>query len=258
MRRSIPILSFLVPLVTAAGVLAQIPTLPPDRPAIHPKTARQVVEELCTNLKSQRSFTVDMDVTYDDVLDSGSKVQYSAYQNLWVRKPDRLRSDYIGDERVTRFFYDGKTFTLEDLARDLYVTKPAPNNLDEALDRVEEKYGITIPMSNLVANDPCADILNDVTRIVFVGNDMVDAEPMYHILLIGSDRDFQIWVTRDANPLLRKVVITYKTLPGSPQYTAVLSDWKLNPNIPADTFTFKPMGDSIGIEILPVMGNDKQ
>ncbi len=136
MPRFMPILSLLLPWVTAAGVLAEIPTLSQE---IRPKTAEQVIEQLCANLTKQRSFTVNMDVTYDDVLDSGAKVQYSAYQNIWVEKPDRLRSDYTGDERVTRFFYDGKTFTLADLERDLYVTKPAPNTLDEARKAVKRE-----------------------------------------------------------------------------------------------------------------------
>jgi hypothetical protein len=52
------------------------------------------------------------------------------------------------------------------------------------------------------------------------------------------------------------VIITYKNLPGSPQYTAILDDWKFDPSIPADTFTFKPTEESIGVEILPAAGND--
>jgi len=247
MRRFIPILSLLLPWVTAAGVLAEIPTLSQE---IRPKTAEQVIEQLCANLTKQRSFTVNMDVTYDDILDSGAKVQYSADQNIWVEKPDRLRSDYTGDERVTRFFYDGKTFTLADLEQDLYVTKPAPNTLDEALDQVEQRYGITIPMSNLAANDPCADLMADVRQIIFIGNNMVNGEQMYHLL--------QIWVTQDATPLLRKAIITYKTLPGSPQYTAILSDWNFKPSTPADTFTFQPGSESIPIELLPPRDNQSQ
>jgi hypothetical protein len=253
MRRLIPVFSLLLPLFTVTGVLAEIPTSSPET---RPKTAEQVIEQLCANLKKQRSFTVTMDVTYDAVLDSGAKVQYSAYQNVWVQKPDRLRSDYTGDERITRFFYDGKTFTLEDRQRDLYVTKPAPNTLDKALDQVDQKYGITIPMSNLAANDPCADMLASVTQIIFIGNDMVNREPMYHILLVGSDHDYQMWVTQDATPLLRKAIITYKTLPSSPQYTAILSDWNFNPSMPADTFTFQPGPESIGIELIPATDND--
>ncbi len=256
---SISVLPFFLPFVilfvNSSGVLAETPSQKNQKA---PETAEQLLDKVCDVLKGKSSFSVEMDVTYDDVLDSGSKVQYSAYQTVWVEKPNRLRSQYIGDQRVTNFYYNGELFTLEDIERDLYVTKPAPKTLDEALNQVEARYGITIPMSNLVASDPCADIKANVKKIIFIGNDMVDSEQMYHLLLIGSDRDFQIWVTRDAESLLRKVIITYKTLPGSPQYTAVLSDWNFNPKIAADTFTFKPSKDSIGIDLIPITDEDSK
>jgi hypothetical protein len=74
---------------------------------------------------------------------------------------------------------------------------------------------------------------------------------MYHILLLGEDRDYQMWVTQDQQPLLTKAIITYKTLPGAPQYTVFFSNWNFNPQIPADTFTFKPPEGAIEIEFLP-------
>lgn len=260
MRRFLSLVSLGLPLVfpvvSATVAVAQTPPASAEKAAPRPRSAEQLVDQLCEVLKNARSFTVDMDVTYDAVLDSGSKVQYSAYQQVWVQKPDRLRSDYIGDERATRFYYDGKTFTLEDLDRDFHVTKTAPNTLDGALNQVEERYGITIPMSNLAAGDPCADIKADVSRMIFIGVDMVNRVPLYHLLLIGSDRDFQIWVTTEPRPLLKKAIITYKNLPGAPQYQAVLSNWNFNPRIPADTFTFTPPEGSIGIDILPETDND--
>lgn len=75
------------------------------------------------------------------MLDSGGKVQYSAYQKVWVQKPNRLRSDYVGDLRTTRFYYDGKSFTLYAPNLNYYSTKAAPATLDAVLDQVEDKYG---------------------------------------------------------------------------------------------------------------------
>lgn len=245
------LLACAVPVVSVTGALAQTPASPSSQTDNSLRTTDQVIDQVCDFLKTQQSFTFDMDVSYDDVLDSGSKVQYTAYQSVWVQKPNRLRSDYVGDERITRFYYDGKSFTLYTPDLNYYSTKAAPNNLDAVLAQVEEKYGITIPMSNLAASDTCADMKANVQQTIFVGVDMVNRVPMDHILLIGSDRDFQIWVTRDKQPLLRKAIITYKTLPGSPQYTAVLSNWNFNPQIPAETFSFTPPEDAVKIEFLP-------
>ena len=245
------LLTFVAPVVSGTGVLAQTPTPPSSQAGTWLRTTDQVVDQVCDFLKAQQSFTFDMDVSYDDVLDSGAKVQYSAYQRVWVQKPNRLRSDYVGDERTTSFYYDGKSFTLYAPNLNYYSTKAAPNTLDAVLDQVEEKHGITIPMSNLVASNTCADMKSNVQRTMFIGVDMVNRIPMYHILLLGSDRDYQIWVTQDKQPLLRKAIITYKTLPGSPQYTVFLSNWNFNPKIPADTFTFTPPQGASEIEFLP-------
>jgi hypothetical protein len=68
-----------------------------------------------------------MAITYDELSAVGSKVQYSANQKLLVAKPNRLRSDYAGDERVTSFYYDGKNFTLQAPNLGFYNTKPAPD-----------------------------------------------------------------------------------------------------------------------------------
>jgi hypothetical protein len=241
-------------MVSGTGVWAQTSASPSNQARTGLRTTDQVVDQVCDFFKAKQSFTFDMDVSYDDVLDSGAKVQYSAYQKVWVQKPNRLRSDYVGDERTTSFYYDGKSFTLYAPNLDYYSTKAAPDTLDAVLDRVEQKYGVTIPMSNLVVSDPCADMKSNVQRTMFIGVDMVNRIPMYHILLLGDDRDFQLWVTQDKQPLLRKAIITYKTLPGAPQYTVFLSNWNFNPKIPADTFTFTPPEGAREIEFLPAEG----
>jgi len=235
------------------------PTAKPTTPAAKPGTGMrsnyQVVQQLCKFLQAQKRFTVDMDIYYDEVLTTGEKVQYSAYQRLWVEKPNRLRSQYVGDQRVTNLYYDGKSVTLQAPNLNYYATKNAPSTLDATLNQFEEKYGITIPMSNLVTSDTCADMDADVQQAKFVGVDMVARQPMYHILLTGIERDYQIWVTRNEQPLLRKAIITYKDLPGSPQYTVYFSNWNFKPRIPANTFTFTPSKDEIKIEFLAPSGD---
>jgi hypothetical protein len=65
------------------------------------------------------------------------------------------------------------------------------------------------------------------------------------------EKDFQIWISDETEPAPQKVVITYKTLPGAPQYTAVFSNWNFNPRIATDTFTFSPPAGAGKIDFLP-------
>ncbi|MDJ0535742.1 MAG: DUF2092 domain-containing protein [Xenococcaceae cyanobacterium MO_207.B15] len=240
-----------MPFVTASKVLPQTAPSSTRLPSTGLRTTDQVLDQVCNFLKAQKSFTVEMDITYDNVLDSGEKVQYAAYQKVWVSKPNQLRSDYRGDQRNNSFYYDGKFLTWQNTYLDFYATKPAASTIDQVVKNVELKYGLTIPLSNLFVDDPCAKVTSDIQKSVFVGSNLVDRVPAYHILFIGEDRDWQMWVSRARQPLPLKIVITYKNLPSSPQYTAILSKWNFTPEIPAKTFTYEPSEEAIGIEFLP-------
>ncbi len=242
-------------LTVSLGIFGAIPTLAQtlapqtDKP---PRTTDQLISQVCNFIQSQKAFSLNMAITYDELLAIGSKVQYSANQKLLVAKPNRLRSDYVGDERTTSFYYDGKNFTLQAPNLGFYNTKPAPNTLDGVLDQIESKYGITLPMSNLVASNPCGDLKAEAQNSFFVGNDLVGNEETYHILLQGENRDFQLWISQNEPPLLKKVIITYKDLPGQPQYTAILSNWNFKPEMPTNAFTFTPAKDDVKVEFIPI------
>ncbi|WP_181280655.1 DUF2092 domain-containing protein [Aphanothece hegewaldii] len=242
---------FVTSFMAVTTTLAQNSPTPISPPSAGLKTTTELLNQFCNFLKAQQSFTFEIDVTYDNVLESGAKVQYSGYQKVWVQKPDRLRSDYIGDERQTRFYYDGKTFSLFTPPLNVYATRNAPSSLDQAVRYVDENYGLTIPMSNLVISDPCSAIESEFQKPLFIGNDLVNRVEGYHLLLIGQERDAQVWISKDEPPLLLKAIITYKNLPGSPQYTALFSNWNFKPLIPENTFIFVPPKDASKIEFLP-------
>lgn len=222
-----------------------------ESPIIPNEEAEVILKKACDTLRAKQAFTVDIDITYDNVLDSGEKVQYSAFQQLSVKRPNQLRSDYTGDERYNSFYYDGKTFSILQKKANLYATRPAPATIDDAIAEIEEKYDVTIPLSKLVLSDPCQEIIPNIKKSKYIGFDMVNRVPSYHFLFTGEDKDFQIWISDGAEPAPQKILITYKNLPGSPQYTAVLSNWNFKPQIPADAFNFTAPAGTGEIDFLP-------
>ena len=54
------------------------------------------------------------------------------------------------------------------------------------------------------------------------------------------------------DPLIQKVVITYKTLSGQPQYTAVFSNWNFEPDTEDEIFTFVPAEGDRQVDFLPL------
>ena len=57
-------------------------------------------------------FTFRADITFDHVLPSGQKVQYSATEDVAFQRPGGLFIAYSGDLGDRRFGYDGRSVTL--------------------------------------------------------------------------------------------------------------------------------------------------
>ncbi|WP_036946523.1 DUF2092 domain-containing protein [Pseudanabaena sp. PCC 6802] len=245
------LLLFTACMATIAIPLRTLAQSAPESPIFPNEEAEAILKKACDTLRTKQAFTVDVDITYDNVLDSGEKVQYSAFQQLSVKRPNQLRADYTGDERHSSFYYDGKTFSLLAKKANLYATRPAPATIDAAIAEIEEKYDVTIPLSKLVVSDPCSEIAPNIKKSTYIGFDMVNRVPSYHFLFTGEEKDFQVWISDEAEPVPQKLVITYKELPGAPQYTAIFSNWNFKPQISANTFSFTPPAGTGKIEFLP-------
>ncbi|NIP96532.1 MAG: DUF2092 domain-containing protein, partial [Akkermansiaceae bacterium] len=60
----------------------------------------------------------------------------------------------------------------------------------------------------------------------------------------------QVWVERGDTPLIRKLVMTYKARPSSPQFRAVFLEWDLNAITTDQEFVFEPGPDTERIPTL--------
>ena len=91
--------------------------------------------------KQQNSLASSAEITFDDILPSGQKIQYSASKDVAVRRPDRVYAESQSDQGNMRFWYDGKNMTLMDVNLNVYAKVPVPPIIDDALDHIMEKYG---------------------------------------------------------------------------------------------------------------------
>jgi len=187
-------------------------------------------------LKRAETFRFHAEINFDDVLSSGQKVQYAGAADVTVRRPTGVYIDYRDDISAKRFWYDGKTGTLLDLVRGKYATADLPGGIDGAVDLLQERYDVTLPLSDLASSDLFEMIDARARAWGYLGLNDVEGTPCHHIAIVGENRDLQLWIQQSGNPVPLKLVITYKNVPQSPQYQAVLMDWKLGAKVSADTF----------------------
>lgn len=213
--------------------------------------AMAILKQSADYLKRQPSYEFAAQIAFDDVMVPDFKVQYQARYKAWVQRPDHVRVDYDGDRRNVSFYYDGKMFTLLDQQAKVFSSLPAPASMDATLAQVQSKYDVVLPLDDFLSSDPYKSMSGKINTAYYLGKSSVAGVQTRHLVFRQADIDWQIWVEDGTQPLPRKLVITYKNLPGSPQYTAIFTAWQFKP-IANSVFSFVPPAQASSIESIPM------
>ncbi len=203
-------------------------------------------------LNSVEQFSFQAQITFDDVLPSGQKIQFAATEDVAVRRPNDAYIEYSGDLGSKQFWYNGETITLYDPDKNMYASEKVPAKLDQAMDYVMKDLGFAPPLSDLLYSDPDKALMGKVQFGISVGPSVVDGVCCQHLAFVEKYIDWQIWIEDGKQLLPRKLLITYKTMPGSPQFTAVLTDWDLRARFPDSLFTAKVPAGADKIQFVKV------
>ena len=217
--------------------------------SIDPK-AEEYMGAACRFLASQKAFSVHSGATVEQLFRSGRRIQRSRGGTVVLQRPDKLWADYQSDKghRVMRF--DGKTLVINDVDQKVYGKIDSPGTIEQMLTAAQDRFDVVVPLADLLYEDPCAALKTSVDHAWYLGKSYFAGEHYHHILMSAPEVDLQIWVTDGKQPVIRKVVLTYKNEPGEPQYGAVLTDWNFRPRISKTQFSFKPAADAREIQFV--------
>ncbi len=188
----------------------------------------------------------------DQTISTGQKLMYTASSDVSVRRPDRFQVNLKGDLKNLRFWYDGKSITLLHRKENFYGVADSPSTIDDALEHVATRFGITAPLSDFALSDPYEAMMQNVQTGFYVGLHEVRGVRCHHLAFTQEDIDWQVWIEDGRMLVPRMLVITYKNVKGSPQYAAFLSEWDLSLRLPDSLLTFTPPEGAKQIEISPV------
>jgi len=207
------------------------------------KDAVAALDKMGAYLRSLKAFQVKATTSRDEVLDNGQKVQFASTQDVLVQRPNKFRGELSSDEKHRMFFYDGKTFTLYADRPGYYASVPAPSTLGELSDRLETKYDIELPLSDLFLWGTDKAHGGAITSAVDVGPSEVEGTSVEQYAFRQNGMDWQVWIQQGEYALPRKLVITTTTDDSRPDYSAVF-DWNLAPSFNDAAFTFDPPSDA--------------
>lgn len=194
-----------------------------EKPVVEEKAA-QILALCCKTLTALSAYSFQANVTLDKVYQDGSKIQTNRSMAVSAQRPDAFRIATDGDDFQAISVFDGKTFSLALPDRKIYAQISATLDTDGLMDLLATQYGLESPLGDLLSNVPCAKMI--ATAGYYVGKSKVDGVVCDHLFFQGKDVDWQLWIEDGPVRLPRKIIITEKKLKMSPQFTAVLSDWK--------------------------------
>jgi hypothetical protein len=226
------------------------------KPAIDPR-ADAMLRRMSDYLAQAQFFSVSAEVWQDVQLGSGQRVQAGRTIDLQVRRPNGFHAAVHSTRRNRELYYDGKAITLFNRAQNFYGTIPAPAMLDEALDLAIERFGIALPLEDLIVSDPYKSAMSKVISGIDIGPVTVLGVSCEHLAFSLRTVDWQIWIEAGVRPVPRKIVITYKDEEDSPEYTAILSNWDFQTKLPDFVFNFEPPTGAAKIDVAEIKSENQ-
>jgi len=221
------------------------------KPAINPQ-ADGLLKRMGDYLAQAQSFSVNAEVWEDIQVSSEQRIQAGRTIELQVRRPNLLHAEVRSARRNRGLFYDGKSITLLNRLQNFYGSIPAPGLLDEALDVACERFGLTMPLEDLIVSDPYHSAMRKIVSGSDLGPVTVLGVPCEHLAFSLGAVDWQVWIEDGAKPVPRKIVFTYKDEEGSPQYTAIFTDWDFTTKLPDFLFNFEPPAGASKISVAEI------
>ena len=101
------------------------------------------------HLQTLKRFQVSTQLTGERVLADGQKLQHVANAELDVDRPNKLHARMHSARSEREIFYDGKVATMYTPAQKYYSSVEFSGNLGELVSKLEQRYAVEIPLSDL-------------------------------------------------------------------------------------------------------------
>ena len=151
-------------------------------------------------------------------------------------------------------WYNGKTVTFLDHLKKVYMQIDAAPRIGDALKQLENDYGLFLPLASLLRDNASQAFQDGTSKQRYLGLHDADGIVCHHLLFVGDAVDWQLWIDADGDPVLRKIVVTYKEIEGAPQHATVITEFVANPPLQDALFAAQLPAGSVRAEPIKIEG----
>ena len=237
------LLALSVILATTAGAQSQQAAPAPAttepraaEPVFEPK-AIEMLKASSSRLAAARTMRFTAVASYESPSRLGPPLLYTTRSEVTLQRPDKLRVIAPGDGPASEFYYNGKTVMAFTPAENLSAIADAPSTIDATLEAAYHIAGIYFPFTDAIVADPYGDIAKDLELAFYIGQSAVVGGIKTDIVSYASHGVFvQMWIGAQ-DKLPRRARAVFRNDPQRLRHQVDFSNWKLDGDIPAGTFT---------------------
>jgi len=221
----------------------------PDQQKDIDPLALRVLKAVTDPIRDTKAFSFRTRGIREYLGSNGQMITYFTTSDITVSRPDKLRVEFKGRGHHVQLFYEGGETVLYAPGPKLYAVMHSAKTLDGLLQDLE-KRNVYLPAKNLLASDPYQTLVPDLKTGYVIGKVQMYDKPVHQLAFTEKDAEYQVWVTGEPNPRIQGLEVINMALAHEPRVMIEFSDWNLNPQIQADTFSFKKPADAKQIDFV--------
>ena len=207
----------------------------------------KLMRSMNDTLASSKSFTFETSERFDVSPTGGEKKVLHFTRKVTVRRPNGLFFEIRGQGDTAlelAAYYDGRNLTLIEKPDGKWAQTTVPATLDEMLDDVAKRFGLPVPIGDVIYSAPYDAFIGSSTKGGFVGRESVDGVPCAKLDYADEFVQVTLWLP-DSGPMLpRRLTLVYKKSPTPLTIELTFSNWNLAAPVTDATFAFQPPAGS--------------
>ena len=243
-----------LPLATLAAITALLSSCSTTTPNLDAKTDA-VLQAMSAKIASANSLQVSVTREASPGFNAGITVAQRASGIIQVQRPDKLAANLKSSEGARSIGFDGSTITVVDHGAGTHAVVKAPGDIDKAVLGIQNLYGISPPVAELLANNPRSVLLTGVTSGKHMGTEKVNGVECDRLSFQQDRLSWTLWVAT-GDKLPRRITQSYPNGEGGAPLimTATITQWELNVPVSTGDLAVKVPAGSRKIEMIP-LGN---
>jgi hypothetical protein len=211
----------------------------PEAQVLEPK-AVEILKAASTRLAAARTLAFTAVIADEAPSRLGPPLLYASRADVALQRPDRMRILSSGAGPRSEILVNGTELSAWSPAEGLIARAQVPPSIDGALEAAHRIAHVYFPFADIVVADPYGDLAPDLRLAFYIGRTGAVGGVETDMIAYATDEVFiQAWIGVE-DRLPRRFRAIYLMDGGNLRHEMELSGWKIDPKLPASTFTLPP------------------